>query len=106
MKADIKIPIQSISDIITNSSSELFCTSTSDTCLEDIFRAFKAILSEWDLYGDAVTINRGETDDGKPTNCLEIWIHYDAGNHSSFIRAEIEAILDKGFGNNYQVMFK
>ena len=39
------IPIQSLSDVVTNSSSELFCTIFSDTQLEQIYGLFD------DLFG-------------------------------------------------------
>ena len=41
----ILIPIQSLSDVVTNSSSELFCTIFSNTQLKDIYYLFD------DLFG-------------------------------------------------------
>lgn len=44
MKIDRLIPIQSYSDIITNSSSELFCTITSEKHLKEIYQILDSIV--------------------------------------------------------------
>ena len=58
----VKIPIQSFGDIITNSSSETFCTITSDEKLDDIFKALKAIIGS-DGYSEDYLYVYKETDE-------------------------------------------
>ena len=67
----VKIPIQSFGDIITNSSSETFCTITSDEKLDDIFKALKVIIGSEGYSEDNLCIYR-ETDE--ETN--EVNIHH------------------------------
>lgn len=50
----MKIYIQSISDIITNSSSEVFCKITSENNLNDIYEFLKEIFPSDDYEMDPV----------------------------------------------------
>lgn len=90
----IKIPIQSFGDIITNSSSEIFCTIISDEKLDDIFKALTAIIGSEGYSEDYLCVYK-RTDEKTNKEYIEIDIPYDAFNYVDLIGAGIEAILDK-----------
>ena len=100
MKSIIKIPIQSFGDIITNSSSETFCTITSDEKLDEIYNALKAIIGEDGYSEDNISFHR-ETDEETNEEYIRIDIPYDVLDYSDLIGAGIEAILDKRFKGKY-----
>lgn len=95
MRLTITIKVQSISDIITNSSSELFCTITSDNFEEDI----KSLLRR---------LFKSDNCDLEPSiscydNAIEVWIPYDYADLSEFFKEGIVAILDKYFKDMYKI---
>ena len=100
----IKIPIQSFGDIITNSSSETFCTITSDEKLDDIFKALTVIIGSEGCSEDNLCIDK-ETDEETNKEYIRIDIPYDAFNYSDLIGAGIEAILDKWFKDKYNIRY-
>lgn len=100
----VKIPIQSFGDIITNSSSETFCTITSDEKLDDIFKALKAIIGSEGYSEDNLCIYK-ETDEETNKEYIMVDIPYDASNYIDLIGAGIEAILDKGFKDKYNIRY-
>lgn len=111
----IIISIQSLSDVVTNSSSELFCTIFSDTQLEDIYKLFE------DLFGGNQDPDEGprvylinkkddifyqDEDYGKfPDSWIEISLPYSSFDASSFYRAGVEAILEDNF-SDYKISFE
>lgn len=98
VKVDIKI--QSISDIITNSSSEVFCTITGKD-VESIYQ----VLSPFFL---------GDDSEMDPTLCydedsgsVQVWMPYGYDGITTFYRAGLKAVLDQAIGeNNYSVEYE
>lgn len=114
----ILIPIQSLSDIVTNSSSELFCTIFSDTQLEEIYGLFDDLFgynNDSELGPTVRFINKEDDDyyqdeDGYasyPDSWVEISLPYDSYDASSFYSAGIKAILkDKFPDSDYTLKFE
>lgn len=113
--AKIIIPIQSMSDVITNSSSELFCTIFSEKHLDDIYKFFKEYVGVG--YSDeSLSIyleHKDETFDvdsdyykDYPDNWIEIHIPYDYCNVSDILQVGLEAILKNKFKNGYKIVFE
>lgn len=100
----VKFPIQSFIDIITNSSSETFCTITSDEKLDEICEVLKAIIDSEGYSEDNVCFYR-RTDNDTGKEYISIDIPYDIFNYIDFIKVGIEAILDKGFKDNYVIQY-
>lgn len=106
----IVIPIQSISDVITNSSSELFCTIFSDTHLKDIYRFFKKMLRGGDPeYSISISLRRKDEDpdyyEGYPDNWIEMYMPYDYSTASELLELGVKAILDNKFKDYYKIIF-
>lgn len=80
----IQINIQSISDIITNSSSEVFCTITGKD-LEEV-QSILGALFKTEYSEDFVRISI--TDE-----TVEVWMPYNLYEQSAFFKAGLEAIL-------------
>lgn len=93
----ITLKIQSLSDIITNSSSEVFCSITSNDSeiKKQIFDLMKNLFP-------------GSDPDMEPTvdiydEAIEVWLPYDTTS-LTFYEAGIEAILNERFGKeNYTI---
>lgn len=103
----IQINIQSVSDIITNSSSEVFCTITGKD-IEAIADLLRPLFSDNDpeLYPFIDFWNEGEWDEGSPAQ-IQISIPYGYEGVEDFYKAGIEALLDKHFGeNNYSIDYE
>jgi hypothetical protein len=104
MKVDIKI--QSISDIITNSSSEVFCTITGEdvkSIYEILSPLFKGdpdsspFLSYW---------KENEYDEDTP-EMIQLNIPYSCSGVCEFYKAGMEAVLDKYvWDKNYQIEYE
>lgn len=93
----IGIKIQSISDIVTNSSSEVFCTITSDI-IKDIYSFLKQLFGECDEYEPTIYY---EKDSGE----ILINLPYGFGG-TEFFRKGLETILDKNFENEYNLKYE
>ena len=109
----VNIPVQSISDIITNSSSELFCIIGSDD-LYPIYELLKTLFKEDDseiepsiYWIDSETESSlADFGDIKPCPRIEIWIPYDYCNLTTFLEAGLTALLNQKFGNgSYTIKF-
>lgn len=92
----LRINIQSFSDVITNSSSEIFCTITGND-LKAIYDLLKPILP-------------GRDSDLEPTlhmeeNAITLWLPY-GDSPTEFYKAGLEAILDKYFKDNYKIEYE
>lgn len=91
----ITLKIQSLSDIITNSSSEVFCSINSNNpeIKKQIFDLMKNLFP-------------GSDPDMEPTvdiydEAIEVWLPYDTTS-LTFYEAGIEAVLNERFGKeNY-----
>lgn len=84
------IPIQSFSDVITNSSSEIFCT-ISGADLDAIYELLKPLFPAGYGYSDMEPTLYKEDDSVAPTE---------------FYKAGLEAILDKYFKDNYTIEYE
>lgn len=90
------IPIQSFSDVITNSSSEIFCTITGDD-LETIYDILKPLFPGYDSDMEPVLYQEG--------NSISLWLPY--GEYATeFYREGLEAILDTHFKDNYKIEYE
>jgi hypothetical protein len=97
----IKIKIQSISDLITNSSSEVFCRINSED--PEIKKQILALLEDL-IPGDDLEM--------EPV--IRVWddeivldMPYDYWSSKTFYRAGLEAILKEKFGeNNYTINYE
>lgn len=108
--------IQSVSDIITNSSSEVFCRIESENSLElikeileplfpysryneDSPSLYERILSEEESDYD------GEYFDGFPEKWLEITLPYSMCDSEVFYEAGLEAILSGKVPGDYTIIY-
>ena len=107
----ISIPIQSISDIITNSSSELFCTIHSDNNLLPIYELVERLFPDDDpdyrpsiywMNGDEIVSPYDET---QSDPYIEIYIPYSFYNLETFFKGGLEAVLNQSFGEDYKIEF-
>ena len=101
----IKIKIQSASDIITNSSSEVFCT-IKGLDLDVIYEILKPLFPNDDSeMGPTISYWReGEWDDNSEA-FITIDMPYGLEGVSEFYKEGLEAILDKYFGGHYNIEY-
>lgn len=96
MKMKIKLKIQSFSDIITNSSSEIFCTIQGKDNL--------TVEYLWRILGNQCVIY--ETDN---ENEFNVMLDYDAFYDTipqTWLERGITAIMDEHLGKeNYEIIF-
>lgn len=104
------IPVQSMSDVITNSSSELFCTIFSDKYLNDIYEFFKGYIGVG--YSDeslSIYLEHKDEDNDYykdyPNDWIEIHMPYDYCNVSDILRVGLKAILENKFKDDYKIVF-
>ena len=99
MPQTVVIKVQSISDIITNSSSEVFCTITGkdmESIFEILYPLFKGQDSEFEP-----TISYFETENPP---YIEINMPYGFDSVTTFYKAGLKAFLDLAIGeNNYSI---
>ena len=94
----LRINIQSFSDIITNSSSEIFCTINGEN-LDAIYQILKPLFKTEYGYSDMEPTLYME--DG----CITLWLPY-GDAPIEFYKAGLEAILDKYFKDNYTIEYE
>lgn len=106
----IIIPIQSISDVITNSSSELFCTIFSNKHLDDIYKFFREYIGVG--YSDeslSIYLKHKDEDDDYykdyPDDWIEMYIPYDYYNVSDILQVGLKAVLENKFKDGYKIVF-
>jgi hypothetical protein len=101
-----------MSDVITNSSSELFCTIFSDKHLDDIYEFFREYIGVG--YSDeSLSIYLEHKDEycdkecfkDYPDNWIEIHMPYDYSNVTNILQAGLKAILESKFKDNYKIVF-
>lgn len=97
MNLDIKI--QSFGDVITNSSSEIFCTIESAN-IQEIYHILQPLFE--DAYYDLdPTIHYNQEKE-----VISVYLPYDFSRVGNFYRAGLEAILDRNIGNeNYSISY-
>lgn len=99
MPQTVVIKIQSISDIITNSSSEVFCTITGKDA-EDIYQILAPYFPGEDCEMEP-TLSLEED------NSVSIWMPYGFDGVTTFYRAGLKAFLDQAIGeNNYSIDYE
>ena len=127
----IIIPIQSVSDLITNSSSELFATIDADKeVLEDIYELINCLFG-YDQESERTPVvtlckrpTKSEIEDrynlgyyswryydtvdiySLPENWIEIEMPYRFSECESFFKAGLDAILKEKFGNNFKIKYE
>lgn len=107
MPQTVVIKVQSISDIITNSSSEVFCTITGkDT--KSIYEVLSPLFKEG-YYDDAPFLDyweEGEYDEDSP-EMVQLNLPYSCSGAPEFYKAGMEALLTKYFGEgNYTIEYE
>lgn len=114
----MRIPIQSISDIITNSSSEVFCRIESEN-YQQIHELFSNIFRSDGYYSseDNPTVYIRDLEDEKdylsveaiktrPEHWVEIDLPYSLSEQEVFYRAGIEALLNQSFPGDYKITYE
>ena len=102
----IQINIQSVSDIITNSSSEVFCTITGkDT--KSIYEVLSPLFNGDPEYVPFLEYwEEGEYNEDTP-EMVQLNIPYSCSGVSKFYKAGMEALLTKYFGEgNYEISYE
>lgn len=123
----IILPLQSISDVITNSSSELFASITSDSkeTLDSIYQLINRLFGynqESELTPCVDIYHRPTEEELKnydyrgwlkydkleeyPENWIEIELPYDVDYAHAFYKEGLEAILREKFGDNYKIVYE
>ena len=101
VKVDIKV--QSFGDVITNSSSEVFCTIASNR-LEEIVAILEPLFPNKDVEMGPV-MHIYDTDEGD--SCISINVPYDMYGYEEFYRKGLTAILDQYLGaENYTITYE
>lgn len=109
---NMMVKIQSISDIITNSSSELFCTIFSEEHLDDIHDLLVNLIGKGysdeslSVYLECKDDDKSEYYKDYPDYWVEIHMPYDFYNASNILRAGLEAILENKFKDGYKIVFE
>lgn len=94
----LNIKIQSVSGIITNSSSEVFCRIDSN-CVDVIYDLLSPLFPA--RYSDDGPVLYRREEDG--VEYLEIDMPYHISDCGEFFRAGLEALLDAHVPNNYTI---
>lgn len=113
--AKIGIPIQSVSDLITNSSSEVFCRISSEEHLDEIWDLLAPIFISDDpeilpeiterYLEDEKEYLSVEEIKSLPYKWIEVGFPYSMDGAKDFYRAGLEAILRKNFGEDYKIVY-
>lgn len=117
----ISIPIQSFSDIITNSSSEVFQTITgSEETINKVENIFRPLFKDDSWYDEDIPTMRihykSEIEEDPeeygfedvdlsdlPEAWIEIWLPYGLGGCDEFFRAGIKALLESNNIKGYTI---
>lgn len=96
----IKLPIQSFSDIITNSSSELFAVVTAED--ENVLSTIYTIINRIFGWNQETEITPTvELCDG----CVEIELPYSLKEYKLFYKAGFNTLLKELFGDNFKIEY-
>jgi hypothetical protein len=101
------VQIQSVSDIITNSSSEVFCTITGKD-IEAVYQVLEPFFpGDSEMEPTISYYEKGEWDDEDSPPQVIIWMPYGFGGITTFYRAGLKAFLDQAIGeNNYSIDYE
>lgn len=124
MKIKFKVKIQSFSDIITNSSSELFAVIKDSSKLDDIYDMLNDIFGWNQEYEQTMCVDKcqrptQEELDGRwfgikrfgkkledyPEKWIEIEMPYSLSDFKTFYKTGLEAILKEKFGDNFTIEY-
>lgn len=106
--------IQSISDIITNSSSEVFCRIESENSLEAIKDLLDVVFnpwrSEWEIDPIVTLYNKNnmeypEVYEDCPEKWIEIDMPYSKNDVLTFYESGLEALLKEAFGTDFKINY-
>lgn len=114
------IPIQSVSDIITNSSSEVFCTITADKeVLDKINSILSRVISDYGYSEDDPLLKYRSKEQmledgwyneeelkGYPDQWIEITMPYCISGCETFYKAGIKALLDVNNIKDYKIVYE
>ena len=103
----IIINIQTISDIITNSSSEVFCTITGKD-VKAIYQVLEPFFpgNDDEFEPTMSYYEEGECDENSPPQ-VAIWMPYGFDGVTTFYKAGLKAMLDELIGkNNYKIDYE
>lgn len=113
--AKIGIPIQSVSDLITNSSSEVFCRISSEEHLDEIWDLLAPIFISDNSEISPEIVERYLEDEKEylsveeikslPYKWIEVEFPYSMDGAKDFYKAGLEAILGKNFGEDYKIVY-
>lgn len=110
----LNIKVQSVSDIITNSSSEVFCRIESDNSLDLIKEILRPLFDSGDYspYITEVDLDDEEFEEWcsdwetrTPRKWLEVNMPYALTDTIEFYKAGLEAILANKVPNDYQIIY-
>lgn len=111
------IKVQSVSDIITNSSSEVFCRIESDNSLELIKEILRPLFAPGDWDDCSPFLTEVDLDDEEyeewcedwetriPRKWIEINMPYGLSNATEFYKAGLEAILSDRVPDDYRIIY-
>jgi hypothetical protein len=101
----IGIKIQSFGDVITNSSSEVFCTIHSDRLNEIVEILIPLFPNKDSEMGPTLHVYEEGWEDSRP--CISIDFPYGMEGYEEFYRKGLTAILDQFFGSeNYTITYE
>lgn len=113
--AKIGIPIQSVSDLITNSSSEVFCRISSEEHLDEIWDLLSPIFISDNSEISPEIVERYLEDEKEylsveeikslPYKWIEVKFPYSMNGVKDFYKAGLETILRKNFGEDYKIVY-
>ena len=113
--AKIGIPIQSVSYLITNSSSEVFCIISSEEHLDEIWDLLAPIFISDNSEISPAIVERYLEDEKEylsveeikslPYKWIEVEFPYSMDGTQDFYKAGLEAILRKNFGEDYKTVY-
>lgn len=111
------INVQSVSGIITNSSSEVFCRIESDNSLDLIKEILRPLFAPGDWDDCCPYLREIDLDDEEyeewcddletrtPRKWIEINMPYSLSEATEFYRAGLEAILSNRVPNDYRIIY-
>lgn len=125
MKIKFKVKIQSFSDIITNSSSELFAVIKSDDLLEDIYEVLYNLFGLNQEYELTMCVEKYKCPTQEelnnywycglnqfvtkvneyPDKWIEINMPYRLEEFKTFYKVGLEAMLKEKFGDNFTIEY-
>lgn len=128
MKIRIKLKVQSFSDIITNSSSELFAVIKDSDRLDDIYDVLLRIfgwdqeseqkmcvdiyerptqedLDGWNWWTWLKNVSKASKPEDYPEKWIEIEMPYRLSEYRTYFEKGIEAILKEKFGDNFTIEY-